>query len=154
VNDDVRFMMEALREARKAAEAGEVPVGAVVVHDGRVIGRGHNRVEALRDATAHAEILAIGAASEAMGSWRLSGTTLYCTLEPCPMCAGALLSARVSRLVFGARDPKFGAVRSLTRLLDEERFNHHVAVAEGVAADESLDLLRRFFRMKRERGAD
>ena len=143
-------MRAALREARASLEADEVPVGCVVVHEGLVIGRGHNQVEALQDATAHAEVIAIGAASNALGSWRLSDCTLYVTLEPCAMCAGAIVLARLGRLVYGATDPKAGACGSVLDVIGERRLNHRVAVTHGVLAGECGELLREFFRRKRK----
>ena len=150
---DERFMREALVEARKAFEKGEVPVGAIVVRDGEIIGRGHNLRESSNDPTAHAEMLALREAAERVGSWRLNGTTVYVTLEPCPMCAGALVLARVDRLVFGASDPKAGAVVSLMNLLSDERLNHQVEFERGVLAEECSELLREFFRLRRRRDA-
>jgi tRNA(adenine34) deaminase len=141
----------ALRDARAAAEADEVPVGCVIVHDGLVIGRGHNQTETLQDATAHAEVVAIGAASGALGSWRLTGCTMYVTLEPCAMCAGAIILARVPRLVYGAPDPKAGACGSVLDVIHETRLNHRVEVTAGVLADECGELLRGFFARKRRR---
>ena len=142
-------MALALKEAEGAAAEGEVPVGCVVVQDDRVVGRGRNRTEVLQDPTAHAEILALGAASTAMGSWRLAGATVYMTLEPCLMCAGALVLARPDRIVFGARDPKFGCLGSQYDIAADNRFNHRLNVTEGVLADVSARLMRRFFRGKR-----
>ena len=139
----------ALRDARAAAEADEVPVGCVVVHDGMVIGRGHNQTVTLQDATAHAEIVAIGAASSVLGSWRLLGCTMYVTLEPCAMCAGAIILARVPRLVYGAFDPKAGACGSVLDVIHEPRLNHRVEVTPGVLAGECGELLREFFARKR-----
>ena len=144
-----RWLREAVREAEQAAMGGEVPVGAVVVHEGRIIGRGHNQVERLHDATAHAEVLAIVAASETLGQWRLEGAALYVTLEPCTMCCGALLLGRVERLVFGAHDPRAGAVVSVARLLQGNPYRHPVEVVGGVLADECGALLRDFFRRRR-----
>jgi tRNA(adenine34) deaminase len=138
-------MREALLEAVKAAEAGEVPVGAVVVHENRIIGRGRNQVEGLNDPTAHAEILALTAAANSLNSWRLDGATLYVTLEPCAMCVGALFNGRVSRLVFGAHDPKRGAVGSVVNLTEVERLNHHLEVSSGLLKEDSSSLLRIFF---------
>jgi tRNA(adenine34) deaminase len=149
--DDASGMHAALREARASLARDEVPVGCVVVHDGMVVGRGHNQVEALQDATAHAEVLAIGAASNAMGSWRLSDCTLYVTLEPCAMCAGAIVLARLGRLVYGARDPKAGACGSVLDVIGERRLNHRVPVTAGVLEEECGELLREFFRGKRRR---
>src|SRR3990167_8644141 len=128
---DERFMREALAEARRALAAGEVPVGAVVVLGGEVIARAHNAPIALADPTAHAEVLALREAGRKTGNYRLTGATLYVTVEPCPMCCGAALHARVARVVYGAADPKAGAVESLHRLLDDARFNHRVAVTSG-----------------------
>lgn len=143
-------MAEALAEARRAADEGEVPIGAVVVFEGRIAGRGRNARERLRDPVAHAEILALQEASRTLGRWRLSGATVYATLEPCPMCAGALVNARVDRLVYGVPDPKAGAVDTLFALLRDPRLNHRVQVASGVLAQECGELLRAFFRKRRE----
>ena len=143
-------MRAALREAQASLAKDEVPIGCVVVHDGVIIGRGHNQVEALQDATAHAEILAIGAASNALGSWRLVDCTLYVTLEPCAMCAGAIVLARLTRLVYGAADPKAGACGSVLDVIGEARLNHRVAVTPDVLAEECGELLREFFRGKRK----
>ena len=143
-------MRAALREARDSLARDEVPVGSVIVHDGLVIGRGHNQVEALQDATAHAEILAIGAASNALGSWRLTECTLYVTLEPCAMCAGAIVLARLGRLVYGADDPKAGACGSVLDVTGERRLNHRVPITSGVLANECGELLREFFRRRRK----
>lgn len=149
-SDDLRWMRRALALAREAARAGDVPVGAVVVGaDGRLLGEGSNRREAEADPTAHAEIVALRAAARALGTWRLEGSTLYATLEPCPMCAGALVAARVRRLVFAARDPKAGAAGSLYNLVEDARLNHRLVVAAGVLADEAGELLRAFFRERR-----
>lgn len=142
-------MGEALKEARKAFDIDEVPVGAVIVKDGSIIARAYNTREMSQDATAHAEILAIKKACEAMGSWRLIGCTLYVTLEPCPMCAGAIILARLDRVVFGAWDPKAGAAGSVVNLFEVERFNHHPEVISGVLAEECGALLKEFFRQKR-----
>jgi tRNA(adenine34) deaminase len=144
-----RWMAEAMREAEAAAAAGEVPVGAVVVRDGEPLGRGRNQVETLRDPTAHAEILAIGAAADRGGDWRLDGATLYVTLEPCTMCAGAILLARLGRLVYGAADPRAGAVVSTARLLEGNPYRHRLEVVGGILADESGALLQDFFRRRR-----
>jgi tRNA(adenine34) deaminase len=146
---DERFLEAALAEARAAEDEGEVPIGAVVVHRGRVIGRGRNRVEATQDPTAHAEIIAIGAASQTLKSWRLDEATLYVTLEPCHMCAGAIVLARITRLVYGARDPKAGACGSLAMVPQDLRLNHRVEVVPGVLADECGALLSEFFRKRR-----
>jgi tRNA(adenine34) deaminase len=149
IRDDEQGMRAALREAQAAADQDEVPVGAVIVHDGMVIGRGHNQVEALNDATAHAEIVAIGAASSALESWRLVDCTLYVTLEPCAMCAGAMVLARVGRLVYAAADPKAGACGSVLDVIGEKRLNHSVSVTSGVLAEEASALLKDFFVRKR-----
>jgi tRNA(adenine34) deaminase len=150
VVDDDAGMRAALREARASEARDEVPVGCVIVHDGMIVGRGHNQVEALQDATAHAEVLAIGAASNALGSWRLADCTLYVTLEPCAMCAGAIVLARLGRLVYGAADPKAGACGSVLDVIGERRLNHRVAVTRGVLEPECGELLRAFFRKKRK----
>jgi tRNA(adenine34) deaminase len=139
------LMRRALDAADRAAAAGEVPVGAVVVIDGQVVGGGHNRREGDQDPTAHAEILAIRAAAATLGSWRLTGATLYATQEPCPMCAGAIVNARVPRLVFGCGNPKAGAVRTLYTLCEDPRLNHRVEVTGGVLAAECGARLRTFF---------
>ncbi len=149
---DERWMAEALREAEAAGAAGEVPVGAVVVRDGVILGRGRNQVEGLRDPTAHAEVLAIGAAATAVGDWRLDGATLYVTLEPCTMCCGALLLARVGRLVFGAADPRAGTVVSTARLLDGNPYRVRVQAVGGIAAEECGAILQAFFRRARDGG--
>ncbi|MGH9648008.1 MAG: tRNA adenosine(34) deaminase TadA [Bryobacteraceae bacterium] len=146
---DEDFLREALELARDAERGGEVPVGAVVVLDGRVLGRGRNSPIARNDPTAHAEILALREAAAATGNYRLEGATLYATLEPCVMCAGALVAARVSRLVFGARDLRFGGVRSKFRLADADVLNHRVEIVEGVLGAECAELLQRFFTSRR-----
>jgi tRNA(adenine34) deaminase len=153
INYDERFMIQALNEARNAYQADEVPVGCVIVHEGLVIGRGYNRTESLQDPTAHAEMLAITAAAEHLGSWRLTGCTAYCTLEPCAMCAGALVLARVDRLVFGAPDPKFGACGSIFKIVQEPRLNHRVALTLGVLGDDCVELMQEFFKKKRQPGS-
>jgi tRNA(adenine34) deaminase len=142
-------MREALVEADRAEGMGEVPVGAVVVRSGRIIGRGHNRSITDRDPSGHAEIVALREVARGEGNHRLPGAQMFVTIEPCPMCAGALLQARVRTLVFGARDPKAGAVRSLHSLLEDPRHNHRVEVVEGILADECSGRLRDFFRKKR-----
>jgi tRNA(adenine34) deaminase len=147
--DDERWMQEALRLAEAALAEDEVPVGCAIVHQGRVIGRAHNQRETLRDPTAHAEMIAITQAAEALGSWRLQGCTLYVTLEPCAMCAGAMVLARIDRLVYGATDPKAGAVESVFHLVDEPRLNHRLAVTCGVRAEACGKILSKFFRGKR-----
>jgi tRNA(adenine34) deaminase len=143
------FMRAALEEARRGLEAGEVPVGAVVVLDGAIVARAHNAPIALADPTAHAEILALREAGRKTGNYRLPGATLYVTMEPCAMCCGAALHARVARVVYGAADPKAGAVESLYRLLDDARLNHRVEATGGVRAAEAAALLREFFETKR-----
>src|SRR5574341_2371465 len=142
-------MGEALDLARRAAEAGEVPVGAVAVFEGRVVGRGANAREGARDPTAHAEMAAIQEAARALGRWRLEGVTIYATLEPCAMCAGAMVLARIDRLVYGAADPKAGAVGSIMDLSQDPRLNHHYSVESGVRARECGALLRAFFESRR-----
>ena len=142
---DRLWMREAIAEARQAEALGEVPVGAVVVAGGAVIGRGHNRREIDQDPLAHAEVLAIRAAAARTGSWRLTGATLYVTLEPCAMCSGALVLSRIERLVFGAADPKAGYCGSLGNLVEDPRLNHRLVVVAGVLAEESSNLLRGFF---------
>ncbi len=144
-----RWMDAAIAEARDAAAHGDVPIGAVVVRDGAVVARAHNRREVDGDPTAHAEILVLRAAAREVGSWRLDGCTLYVTLEPCTMCAGALVLARVDRLVFAADDPKAGAVGALYDIPRDPRLNHQVEVIRGVGAEVSGDLLRDFFRSRR-----
>lgn len=146
---DETFMSAALKEAEKAARKGEVPVGAVIVREGRVIARGHNKREMANDPAAHAELLAIRAAAKKLGSWRLSATTLYVTLEPCLMCMGAIILARVPRLVFGAFDPKAGACGSLYDISGDKRLNHRVHVSSGVLGTESQEALKDFFRRLR-----
>ena len=142
-------MREALKEARLASTANEVPVGCVIVHEGRIVGRAHNQRERLSDPTAHAEMIAITQASAALESWRLTGCTAYVTIEPCAMCAGAFVLARMDRLVFGARDEKAGACGTLYNLVQDERLNHRIDVTEGVLADEAAALLKEFFRRRR-----
>jgi tRNA(adenine34) deaminase len=148
---DEVFMRQALAEAQLAYQQGEVPIGAVVVKDCAVIGRGYNRRETWRDPTAHAEVIAIRQAAAALRAWRLTGCTLYVTIEPCAMCAGAIVLSRLERLVYGADDPKAGAVVSLYEITADERLNHRVAVTAGILADECSDIIRRFFRRLRER---
>ncbi len=147
--DDEYFMQEAISLAEYAGASGEVPIGAVIVRDGAIIGRGANAPIATNDPTAHAEILAIRQAAKASGNYRLEGTTLYVTLEPCVMCAGALVNARITRLVFGARDLRFGGVRSKFRIADSELLNHRVDIIEGVCGVACVDLLKQFFEQRR-----
>jgi tRNA(adenine34) deaminase len=148
---DERFMRLALAEAEAARALGDVPVGAVAVHEGRVIGRGHNRREADANPLRHAELAALDEAARELKAWRLLGVTLYVTLEPCVMCAGALVLSRIDRLVYAAPDPKAGAVTSIFRVLDEPRLNHRVQVTQGVLAAEASELLKTFFRDLRQR---
>ena len=143
-------MGEALAEARRAAAEGEVPIGAVLVVDGRIAGRGRNARERLQDPTGHAEILALQEAARALGRWRLTGATMYATLEPCPMCAGALVNARIDRLVYGVADPKAGAVDTLFDVLRDARLNHRIAVTSGVLTQECGAVLQEFFRQRRK----
>jgi tRNA(adenine34) deaminase len=149
LSSDQYFMGEALRQARKAARAEEVPVGAVIVHEGKIIGRAANQVEALKDATAHAEMLALTQAESALGDWRLNECDLYVTKEPCPMCAGAIVHTRIRRVVFGCLSPKDGAGGSLLNLLQHPQLNHRCQITSGVRAEECAGLLQEFFRGKR-----
>jgi tRNA(adenine34) deaminase len=142
---DEEWMELALELAKQAASEGEVPVGAIAVKDNRIIGQGHNRKEIDSDPTAHAEILALRQAASELNNWRLSGVTLYCTLEPCPMCAGAMIQARLSRLVYGAKDVRFGADGTVIDLFDTVRFNHQVNVTAGVLSDQAASLMQLFF---------
>lgn len=151
-DQDAYFMQRAIKLAQQAAAEDEVPVGAVVVHGSRIIGAGYNQRESLDDPTAHAEMIAITQAATSLADWRLEHTTLYVTLEPCPMCAGAILQARIPRVVYGARDPKAGAVDSLFRLLDDPRLNHRAAVTPGVLGDQCGAMLTEFFIAKRKQG--
>ena len=151
-DQDERFMRAAIREAIAASDAGEVPVGAVVVHDGRIIGRGYNQRETLNDPTAHAEMIALTSAAAAVEGWRLDDCTLYVTLEPCTMCAGAMVLARIKRLVYGAADPKAGACVSLYSIPGDERLNHIVEMKDGVLAEECAALLQSFFAEQRAMG--
>jgi len=143
------FMQEALSEARQALRKGEIPIGAVVVLHGEIIGRGHNLRETTHDPTAHAEIIALRVAGKKVGTWRLREAVLYVTLEPCPMCAGALLQARLERVVYGADDLKAGAAGSLLNILQFPGFNHFVKITGGVLADEAVALLQKFFQERR-----
>jgi len=147
--DDCEAMQAALDEARQAAEAGEVPIGAVIVREGAIIARGQNRVLRSLDPTAHAEIVALRAAAAAIGNYRLLGCTLYVTLEPCAMCSGAMIHARLARLVFATADPKAGAAGSVLTVLNHPQLNHQMQVDHGLLAEESADLLRSFFRERR-----
>ena len=147
-------MREALRQAQAALDEDEVPVGCIIVHDGQAVGRAHNQRETLQDPTAHAEMIAITQAAEALGSWRLTGCTLYVTLEPCTMCAGAMILARIDRLVYGATDPKAGAVESIFRILDERRLNHRVQATGGIMAEACGTILSQFFQAMRGAGGE
>ncbi len=149
--DDTAFMREALIEAKKAYDAGETPIGCVIVQDDQIIGRGYNRRNQAGCALCHAEIDAIRSASEVVGDWRLDTCTIYITLEPCPMCAGAIVQARIPRAVIGAMNPKAGCAGSILDLLHESRFNHQVETVTGVLEEESRDLMQDFFKSLRER---
>ncbi len=148
---DEDWMKLALLEASKAAEIGEVPIGAIIVQDGTIVGSGYNRREIDRDPTAHAEMIAIREASRNLGGWRLLNSTLYVTLEPCQMCAGAIVQGRVERVVYGASDPKAGCAGTLMNLLQEERFNHQVHLVRGVLEEECSQVLKDFFRHLRNK---
>lgn len=151
IKNDEYYMQLALEEAKKAGAIGEVPIGAIIVHEGEIVARASNLRETSQNAVTHAELMAIQQACENIGSWRLENTVLYVTLEPCPMCAGAILQSRIPRVVYGARDMKAGCVDSLYRLLNDERFNHMCEVTEGVLADDCGAILTDFFRTLRER---
>jgi len=146
-----RFMRAALDEAKQAALIGEVPIGAVVVHDNKIIGRGHNLREHSNEAGAHAEMIAIMEANHVLKSWRLIDCDLYVTVEPCPMCSGALINSQIKTLYFGARNPKAGTVKSLYELLSDDRFNHQVQVEEGLLAEEATSQMQSFFRTARRK---
>jgi len=146
---DAEAMQSALAEAHEAAEAGEVPIGAIAVYDGAIVGRGQNRVLRDNDPTAHAEIVAMREASAALGNYRMNGCTLYVTLEPCAMCAGAMIHARLDRMVYAAVDPKAGAAGSVLSVVNHPRLNHQMQVEQGILAEESAELLRGFFRERR-----
>lgn len=154
LDDNTRFMQYAIREAERALDVGEVPVGCVIVHEGEIIGKAHNQRETLQDPTAHAEILAITQAAAHFKSWRLENAKLYVTLEPCPMCAGAIILARVAEVYFGAHDPKAGACGTLMNLLEDVRFNHRPKVVPGLMADECGALLSGFFKRIRQGQAE
>jgi tRNA(adenine34) deaminase len=147
---DIQFMQEALAEARSAATAGEVPIGAVLVHDGAILARSSNRTIRDNDSTAHAEIIVLREAARRLGNYRLAGATLYVTIEPCSMCAGAVIQARVPRLVYGADDPKGGAVRTCFQILSDPRLNHQVEVTSGVLASECAAVIQSFFTERRQ----
>ena len=142
-------MSEALRQAERGGEAGEVPVGAVIVKNGTILARAHNQVETLHDATAHAEMIAITQAAEALENWRLEGCELYATLEPCPMCAGAMINSRVSRIVYGADDSVAGACGTVFNIVEEKRLNHRIPVTRGILGERASELLKSFFRSRR-----
>jgi tRNA(adenine34) deaminase len=149
VISDLETMQAALDEARAAADAGEVPIGAVIVHNGAIIARGQNRVLRDNDPTAHAEIVALREAAKTMGNYRLNGCTLYVTLEPCAMCAGAMIHSRIDRLVFAAVDPKTGAAGSVLAVINHPQLNHQMQVEQGILAEESAELIRSFFQARR-----
>lgn len=148
-DSDLEFMREALDEARTAAERGEVPIGAVLVHEGKIVARAHNRTLTDNDPTAHAEMVAIRAAAQSIGNHRLNGTSLYVTVEPCAMCAGALIQARVVRLIYGCAEQKGGAVRTCFQILDHPAVNHRVEVISGMLADECAAVMQEFFAQRR-----
>jgi tRNA(adenine34) deaminase len=147
--NDEQFMKFAIEQAGIAEENGDVPIGAVIVHNGQIIGKAYNQREQLQDPTAHAEIIALTQAAAALESWRLEDCTMYVTLEPCPMCAGALVLARIDRLVYGCNDPKTGAVKSLYNIVTDGRLNHRIEVTGGVLADQCSKLLQGFFEKRR-----
>ena len=148
-NKDEQFMRAAIDQAKIAGENGDVPIGAVIVYKEQIIGKAYNQREQLQDPTAHAEIIALTQAAEFVGSWRLDGCTMYVTLEPCPMCAGALVLARTDRLVYGCDDPKAGACKSLYNIVQDERLNHRLDVTSGVLAEQCRQQLRQFFAKRR-----
>jgi tRNA(adenine34) deaminase len=151
--EDESFMRIAIEQARIAEENGDVPIGAVIVHENRVVGKAYNQREQLQDPTAHAEIIALTQAAAALENWHLNGCTIYVTLEPCPMCAGALVLARIDRLVYGCDDPKAGACKSLYNIVQDERLNHRLEVTRGVLAEQCSKLLRDFFSQRRVKNA-
>jgi len=150
MQDDIRFMREALKSAKKAFDLDETPVGAVITLDGKIIARGYNLRETSQDPTQHAEMIAIRKAARKIGGWRLNECDMYVTLEPCPMCAGAIIQARLRNLIFGAADPKAGAAGSVVDLFTVEKFNHKVNVTSGILADECGGILKEFFRQRRK----
>lgn len=152
--EDEHWMEMAIREAEHAYELGEVPIGCVIVKDGRCIGKGYNQVETLKDATAHAEIVAIGSASASLGNWRLSGATLYVTLEPCPMCAGAILNSRISRVVYGSPDRRFGGCGTTIDVISNNAIGQKVLLEGGVKAEACLGLIQAFFMEMRQKKGD
>lgn len=149
MKNDIKFMWEALKEAKKAFEQDEVPVGAIIAHKGSIIARGHNQVERLKDPTAHAEMIALTSAANFLGTKWLSGTSIYVTIEPCSMCAGALVLARVKKLYFGASDPKTGACGSVVNIVSHNKLNHQLEVEKGILKEECALLLKEFFKKKR-----
>ena len=153
-SEDEKWMRHALAEAQLALKKNEVPIGAVVVHEDKIIGRGHNQVESLNDPTAHAEIIAIGAASNFLNSWRLSGSSIYVTIEPCAMCAGAIVLSRLDRLVFGAKDPKAGACGSLYNIVQDIRLNHQVQIIPYILEQECRQILGSFFEEIRQSASE
>ena len=153
--DDERYMKEALKEAEKALWNGEVPIGAVIINEnGDIIGRGFNRRNTEKNPLCHAEIEAINEAASVIGDWRIEGCTLYVTIEPCPMCAGAIVQARIPRVVFGARNPKAGCAGSILNILNEDKFNHQVDVTEGILKEECAEYMKRFFKRFRKNKAE
>ena len=149
--DDIRYMKEAIRQAKKAAKLKEVPIGCVIVYDGKIIARGYNKRNMKKNTLAHAEILAINKASKVLGDWRLEDCTMYVTLEPCPMCAGAIVQARIPRVVIGSMNPKAGCAGSVLNLLQQDGLNHQVDVTKGVLAEECSGLMTSFFRELRKK---
>lgn len=147
---DEKYMKEAIRQAKKAESIDEVPIGAVIVHDDKIIARAHNLRESKQNAINHAEVIAIQKACKKIGSWRLEDCVLYVTLEPCPMCAGAILQSRISRVVYGASDPKGGCIESCMKMYEIKGFNHYPKVTSGVLKEECSELLKNYFRKKRE----
>jgi len=146
---DAKYMRSAIQQAEIAEQNGDVPIGAVIVHNGRIIAKAYNQREQLKDPTAHAEIIALTQAAAALETWRLNNCTMYVTLEPCPMCAGALVLARIDRLVYGCDDPKTGAVKSLYNIVQDDRLNHRLEVASGILADQCSAMLQNFFTHRR-----
>lgn len=149
-----KFMSEALKEAKKAYEEGEVPIGAVIVKDGQIIARGHNKVGQLKDPTAHAEIVALREAARVIGGWRLMGCDLYVTIEPCAMCAGAMVLSRIDKVYIGTMDPKAGACGSVMNVIQEERLNHYIEMETGIMQEECQSIIRNFFREKRKKKSE
>lgn len=149
--DDIKFMKEAIRQAKKAESIEEVPIGCVITYQGKIIGRGYNKRNLQGSTLAHAELLAISKASKKLGDWRLEDCTMYITLEPCPMCAGAIVQARIPRVIIGAMNPKAGCAGSILNLLEEKRFNHQVNTARGLLEEECQNLLKDFFRALRKK---